>query len=225
MVYMKLKYYLRGAGVALILAVLLTNVSHKNMVSAYEDDAEQMEEETEISVSEDGITLAEVSKKEIEDAECDVDSENIVLNTETVYEETQSIEGLGELDEDENVLLEDQDKIKPVDEQIVNENLETEFLAEEKLSEQNVVEEEQVQATTILSIEDGAQETFLLNIARGDDSATVSRKLYNAGLIQKASEFDAYLTQHGYDKKIKVGTVEVPIGATWLEIAEKLAGK
>ena len=43
--------------------------------------------------------------------------------------------------------------------------------------------------------------------------------------MENPTEFDAYLMQHGYDKKISVGTVEIAKGAGWLEIAEKISGK
>jgi cell division protein YceG involved in septum cleavage len=68
-------------------------------------------------------------------------------------------------------------------------------------------------------------ETIDITVAGGDDSGKVSRKLYNAGIIDNASEFDAFLMQHGYDKKITVGTKTINITDTWQEIAEKLTHK
>ncbi len=67
--------------------------------------------------------------------------------------------------------------------------------------------------------------TVTITIVGGDDSGTVARKLQTAGLVENAREFDAYLMQHGYDKKISVGTVEISKGSGWLEIAEKISGK
>lgn len=68
-------------------------------------------------------------------------------------------------------------------------------------------------------------ETVQIEITRGDDSGTISRKLYNAGLIENASEYDAYLMQHGYDKKLSTGTKSISASDSWLEIAEKLTTK
>ena len=62
-------------------------------------------------------------------------------------------------------------------------------------------------------------------ISKGDDSGTVSRKLYNAGLIENAAEYDAFLMQHGYDKKISTGTKIIYATDSWQEIAEKLTSK
>jgi hypothetical protein len=67
--------------------------------------------------------------------------------------------------------------------------------------------------------------TIDIIVSSGDDSGKVSRKLYNAGIVDSASEYDAFLMQHGYDKKISVGTKTINITDTWQEIAEKLTSK
>lgn len=64
-----------------------------------------------------------------------------------------------------------------------------------------------------------------ITISRGDDSGTISRKLHNAGLIENADEYDAYLMQHGYDKKLSTGTKDINVTDSWQEIAEKLTRK
>lgn len=63
-----------------------------------------------------------------------------------------------------------------------------------------------------------------LTIARGDGSHTVCKKLEEAGLIESASEYDLFLYQNGYDKKIRAGTVEIPAGAGQEEIARIICG-
>lgn len=79
------------------------------------------------------------------------------------------------------------------------------------------------QATTVVPMGEG--DVVQIDITKGDDSGTVSRKLFNAGLIENASEYDAFLMQHGYDKKLNVGRITINAGASWQEIAEKLIGK
>lgn len=220
---MKLKYYLRGAGIALILAVLLTNVSHRSEVSASVNGLQEITEETD-TTAEEQLEVKEVSKgdatvEDIVESEPELDSDESAIDYTMVSDEELETEGTKSVSESKVIDLN------------VDMSVSTELMTEEKLSEQVVTEEnliyeeEQKQTVATLTIEDDAQEAYLLNIVGGDDSGTVSRKLYNAGLVDSASEFDAFLMQHGYDKKIRVGTVEVPFGATWLEIAEKLAGK
>ena len=72
--------------------------------------------------------------------------------------------------------------------------------------------------------DDGAPEGGVVEIviASGDDSGTVARKLYNAGLIENASEYDAFLMQHGYDKRLTTGTKTIGVADSWQEIADKM---
>lgn len=66
-------------------------------------------------------------------------------------------------------------------------------------------------------------DTITIVISQGDDSGTVARKLYSAGLVENAAEFDAFLIQHGYDKKMRAGTKSISKGAPWQDIADQLA--
>lgn len=70
-----------------------------------------------------------------------------------------------------------------------------------------------------------------ITISNGDGSATVARKLVTAGLIENAGEYDAWLVQKGYDKKLSTGTKEITVDENWDEpekwraIAEKITSK
>lgn len=66
-------------------------------------------------------------------------------------------------------------------------------------------------------------ESVTIVIVRGDSSYTVSRRLVEAGLIEDARGFDAYLVDNGYSKTIRTGTYKIPLGATWEEIARIIA--
>ena len=69
-------------------------------------------------------------------------------------------------------------------------------------------------------------ETSLDNLSvNPDDSGTASRKLKNAGIIENAAEYDAFLMQHGYDRKLCTGTKTINSNDTWQQIAEKLISK
>lgn len=69
---------------------------------------------------------------------------------------------------------------------------------------------------------DAPGEAVQIVVSNGDDSGTVARKLYNAGLIGNAEEYDAFLMQHGYDKKLNKGIKTIYATDNWQEIAEKL---
>lgn len=59
-----------------------------------------------------------------------------------------------------------------------------------------------------------------IHVEGGESSFTVCRKLEQAGLVTSASEFDTYLCQNGYDKKIRAGSFEIPAGASQEQIAK-----
>ena len=68
-------------------------------------------------------------------------------------------------------------------------------------------------------------ETFTLVIGRGESSTTVSKNLQKAGIVEDAAAFDRFLCNNGYDKKIITGTYEIPYGASEEEIAKIITRK
>ncbi len=59
-----------------------------------------------------------------------------------------------------------------------------------------------------------------LKITAGMESIDVAREAFQAGLIDDVWAFDQFLTQNGYDMTIRIGTFSVPEGATYEEIAK-----
>lgn len=64
--------------------------------------------------------------------------------------------------------------------------------------------------------------TITVTINSGDGSDTVARRLAELGVITDAGDFDRYLCQNGYDKKLATGNHEINAGAGYQEIAETL---
>ena len=67
---------------------------------------------------------------------------------------------------------------------------------------------------------DGA--SIVLEIAEGDSSYTVSRKLEEAGMVTSAAAFDTYLYDNGYDRRLRAGTYEIPVDTDPEDIAKIL---
>lgn len=59
-----------------------------------------------------------------------------------------------------------------------------------------------------------------VTVSAGSGSRTVCNRLEEAGVITDAAEFDKYLCDQGYSKRICVGTFEIPADASWEEIAK-----
>lgn len=71
--------------------------------------------------------------------------------------------------------------------------------------------------------EEGSSYTF--EIQAGDSSYQVAYRLQQAGLVADARNFDNYLCSKGYDRKLKTGSYEIPETATEEEISEILCGR
>lgn len=65
-----------------------------------------------------------------------------------------------------------------------------------------------------------SSETATIIIRSGSGSDTVAKQIAQAGLVESASSFDQYLMDNGYSRRISVGTYEIPVGSTEEEIAK-----
>ena len=207
---MKLKYYLRGLGIGIAVTALLMGYSNKNR--AAEPKAEVATEETagDLLADRNGEATTEevIEQSTVENVTVETDSAE--TSEETSQEETAS-----ELESSTQEA-----------ETITETESVTETETESVQAEETTDKKEQTQSSTEADAGNALlQTTIEINIVRGDDSGTVARKLQNAGIVESATEYDAYLMQHGYDKKIRVGKVEIPVDATWQEIAEYISGK
>lgn len=70
-----------------------------------------------------------------------------------------------------------------------------------------------------------AGEFVTITIRSGQSSVAVSKMLEEAGLVKSASAYDKYLCDNGYDKRLKTGAHEIPIGASEEEIARIITSK
>ena len=66
----------------------------------------------------------------------------------------------------------------------------------------------------------GDEETAVIVIEPGTDSYAISKMLAEAGLVADAGEFDRFLCDNLYSRKIVDGTYEIPAGAGEEEIAK-----
>ncbi|MBP5384251.1 MAG: hypothetical protein J6Y57_04690 [Lachnospiraceae bacterium] len=62
--------------------------------------------------------------------------------------------------------------------------------------------------------------TFTLEIAGGSGSEKVAALLEKGGVVSSAADFDKYLCDHGYDHKIRAGKHVIPAGSDYEAIAK-----
>lgn len=71
--------------------------------------------------------------------------------------------------------------------------------------------------------EEGEDGTYVtIEIGASDWSNHVAAKLQAAGLVESASDFDQYLIQHGYESIIASGTHRFKVGSSYAELAKEL---
>ncbi|MCM1044527.1 MAG: hypothetical protein NC417_03360 [Candidatus Gastranaerophilales bacterium] len=67
-------------------------------------------------------------------------------------------------------------------------------------------------------------ETVRFTIRGGSGSESISRDLAAAGLVESASAYDAFLCDNGYSQRLRSGTFDIPVGASYEEIAKMITG-
>ena len=68
--------------------------------------------------------------------------------------------------------------------------------------------------------EKSTKETVVVNISKGMSSGDVSEMLYALKVIDDIQEFSMYLHDNGYSLKVKIGEFDVPVDASYEEIAK-----
>lgn len=200
---MKLKYYLRGLGIGILITTVilsLAGIGRKNMT-----DEEVVKRAKELGMVESTLLsdLPDQTKaEEVRPTEPETSLQPETSEPETSEPETSEPE------------------VSPEPEETAS-TPETPVAPEET----PVAPEE-----TPVSPEDGnpdtpAGETVTLVIGRGESSTTVSKNLKKAGIVEDAAAFDRFLCNNGYDKKIITGTYEIPYGASEEEIAKIITRK
>ena len=192
---MKLKYYLRGLAVGVILTTIIITIA--NADNRPMTDAEVRKRALELGMVESSsLKLTDVgestqqSSSEQESKETVVESESISESKETVVESESS-----------------------------SESKETSVEAESS------VETSQESSEPESAVEGAfGGETVLITIKSGDSSYTVSKALAAAGLVEDAVEYDTYLCNNGYSRRIRTGTYEITLGMSYEEIAKIIAG-
>ncbi len=207
---MNLKYYLRGLGIGILMTavVLIVSASEKSKTLS---DAEVIERAKALGMTESGKVLSQLNE-----------------NMEVLPDETEPAEEMTE---------------NPTEVPTVEPNV---------TPEATVVPTATPLATTVPTTVPTASPTVIptstpeipkepstagmglpaedikeaaITINSGDGSFTVCRKLEEAGLISSASEYDTYLCKNGYDKRIRIGSYNIPAGSDHETIAKIISGK
>ena len=69
-----------------------------------------------------------------------------------------------------------------------------------------------------------SSETVKVEIKSGMSSESAALAVKNGGLVESDTEFNKYLCSEGYDKRLRVGSFEIPKDADFETIAKSLCG-
>ncbi len=196
---MKLKYYLRGLGIGILVTAIVMSVSNKSAKAEIIKEYEQQQIENEQSDTADEEFTAEdnttqIQTSVIEDNRDEEKESEINAVIETALEKENNTDGYGEL-----VGVEGTD---------INEH------SIEIVSDAEHLEPEIIVDTVVV-----------IDVEPGDAAGNVAWKLHNAGVISDKEEFVLFLQQNGYDKKIRTGIKNINMNDDWDTIGKKLTIK
>lgn len=191
---MDLKYYLRGLGTGILVTAVLMGIALGGKKETLSDN-EIRERARALGMTEENTRLADAAAASPKEEEATESDTGAAPKAETTAEPTEEVTT--------------EATAEPTEEPAAEATAEP---AEEPAAEP---EEE--------ATPEAADGTITIQVYSGDDSYAVCQKLEEAGLILSASDFDRYLYDNGYDKRINVGTYEIPEGTGAEQIAKIIA--
>lgn len=205
---MKIKYFVRGLGIGILVTTLILGISYKSKNS---------DEDVIIKAKKLGMVFAEdVSGSSIGIDEQKTDEPPVATAPSVIEKPTKKPDEEQTTEPDaasteEPVTAEP--AVTPTDEPVTGPTAEpTADPAVEPTAE---------------PVTDPAAESELISfsVERGDWSRIVSEKLEGLGIIDDSEQFDKYLVDNGYAVRIKVGNFKAKKGSTYEEIAKMITGK
>lgn len=197
---MKLKYYLRGIGIGLIVTTLVMMIAfmmHKDELLTDDEIRERAAELGMVMPEDAGMhdTLSNNDGMQPEDAE----SEDAAKAEPEAQDDASAQAEQSKTDKEDS----DQEDSGKKDQSKKDD-------ADKKEGETEKPE---------------VKEQVELSIVGGEYSDIVSQKLYKAGLIENPEDFNKYLADGGYDNLIQPGTYIIPVGADYDTIIKIITEK
>lgn len=230
---MKLRYYLRGLGIGMLVAALVLILSG-NMGGKMSDDAVKRRAAELGMVEKDKTVLEDIgsggSDEQSGDAEYSEDPEKAAAG---VQEDAAAVLDAEKEDPDsasdtapDNVMNGESAAASGETDAGTAAGAEDHAESETAGEEQSLAEQIKQRAGDVADrakevAENSVPEQIVtFEVYKGDTSVSVSRRAKEAGLVESAADFDVFLCQNGYDKRISIGTYEITVGATEKEIAD-----
>ena len=192
---MKLKYYLRGLGIGIIVTTLVLMVAFSGKKEKLSDqEIMQRAEQLGMVMADEGQT--ETGTEENTGTEAQPETEQDVQNTEEGTEQNA----------DENTENASEPETEP----------QTEAAAEPAAPEDTT-------GNVVGEVKQETSGEVAFTVKSGESSDTVAFNLYKAGLVDDATAFNRYMISKGYDSRLRTGDFKIRSGASYDEILKVLA--
>lgn len=221
---MKLKYYLRGLGIGMAVTALILGISFSGR------QGQEAQTLTDEQIRERASELGMVDSSELTLAALQNSAQpQTTMEPEVTEEPKPTTEPENTTEPEATAELETTTEPKATAEPETTAELEAtaepetmtepETTAEPKMT----TEPEATEEPELTTAPEQSQTT--ITIKKGSDSGSVSRMLYEAGLVENAKAFDNYLCNNGYSRSINPGIYEIAPGTSEEEIAKIITGK
>jgi hypothetical protein len=198
----KLKYYLRGMGIGIMITTLILIIAF----SIHKNDTVQQEEPKQEAASK---TVAEAQNST--QIPMDTETETEPATEQNNAEQTDTQKTTEKQKENETSVVSASTEEKASEEKTTEQKTSETKSSEEKISEKNTPA--------------AATEKVRFEVGGGEYSDVICKRLLQAGLIDDADAFNKFLIQKDYDNLILPGVYDIPKGATYEEIAALLTTK
>lgn len=218
---MKLKSYLKGLGTGIIFALSLCLIIQLNTKTMSDEDVIKRAKElglTESTTLSDSSALTKYNNVNDESSSVGLKVDNTEDNKENEDIDNPNLDSSDSESPSVTDIESDDEKVK----QTENESDDEKANQSEKDSE---VSSTDAKEEDIKDNESSDNKTVTVIISPGQGSETVSSNVQSAGLVDDATKFNKFLCDNGYDKKLRVGSHEIPVGADEKTIADILCGQ
>ncbi len=215
---MKLKYYLRGLGIGMAVTALILGISFSGR------QGQEAQTLTDEQIRERASELGMVDSSELTLAALQNSAQPQTTMEPEVTEESETMTEREATAEPETTIepeatAEPEMTTKPEVTAEPEMTTKPETTAEPEMT----TKPEATKEPELITAPEQSQTT--ITIKKGSDSGSVSRVLYEAGLVENAKAFDNYLCNNGYSRSINPGIYEIAPGTSEEEIAKIITGK
>lgn len=226
---MELKYYLRGLGIGIAMTAIIMGIalSGKRTMT----DEEIIARAKELGMVENTVLLNATDDAAQEDADdvsgigqdiAEQPQEDDVAGSTAPDQDDAAAIGSTEQDRDDMAAVDDTEA--DPDDMTPDEDTapDRDDVADDSAEEDGETDSETESDNANETITSAALKT--ITIKGGEGSYTVAKKLEDVGVVTSAANFDTFLCEHGYDKRLRTGTFSIPADASDEQIARIITG-